>query len=934
MIKSIPDPQRIHSISCPHCSYSFIVTHLKTTPKFCIHCGASLHESIPSDNEESISLIEGHEPSKESVQFSLGPYQVLSSIGKGGMGEVFLAYDTNTGRKIALKKVRSDLIKHPAVKGRFLKEARITCQLTHPSIIPIYSIYPEGEDIYYTMPFVEGETFKQILREARKAESQGDKNESTSIPALMRIFINICQAIAYAHSKKVLHRDLKPENIIVGKFGEVLILDWGLAKMLESIDEPLPETISHKTKMGKVVGTLSYLAPERALGGEATVQGDIYALGVILYQILTLKMPFHRPSLKEFKKNILHEKLIDPIERAPYREVPLILSKIVQKALSFEKNDRYQTVEELIHDLDNYIEGRSEFFPVAELNITQNEDWEFQENVLITEQYALTRGTELSDWVSLMISKQSFSENLRLNVSFTIEKECQGLGFLISVPERSERKHLTDGLMLWLSANPEEPTKLLRSNIEVLNRPDLILQKDKLTSLRIEKNDKNIHVWINGELELSYISYIPLSGTHVGFLSKDSNFRISPLTLSEGSQNILVNCLSVPDAFLANQDYEKALSEYRRIAYSFPGRSEGREAAFRAGITLLEQGIEAKDLEEKQHLFDKSLTEFEKLQKTPAAPLEYLGKALVYHALNDTEEELKCFELALRRYPKHPLLSILQEQILYRTYESLSTSRKAAYSFLLLILQYLPKLSETHTVKRILNTLVKHAEPLYFMDMPLILKEDRRQLGIMLAFWLMKPFTIYEILASLEEKDPPELIQNGLFALRLLDLDLLQDVLTKKNWTFHPDPHSEKELIYRLNELIDLGEGAKVVEELSFQPLTVPLSCLKIQGYLLSQDLEKSGQELSHFPLEWHTKETTLLPFLYATWLYQTEGKDLAWIHLGGVLETAYPRTWTLASHALIGKLPAKWKEEAFWWEIKELNRQLDFFKRVTGHTL
>lgn len=931
MIKSIPDPQRIHSITCPHCSYSFIVTHLKSIPKFCIQCGSSLLET-EAHTDESLSLIEGHVPAKDSVQFSLGPYQILSSIGKGGMGEVFLAYDTSTGRKIALKKVRSDLLKHAPVKGRFLKEARITCQLTHPSIIPIYSIYPDGDEIYYTMPYVEGETFKQILRKARKWEKLGEKHESTSIAALMRIFINICQAVAYAHSKQVLHRDLKPENIIVGKFGEVLILDWGLAKMIESIEEALPANLSQQTKIGKVVGTLSYLSPERALGAEATIQSDIYALGVILYQILTLKMPFHRPSLKELKKNLPSERLIDPVEAAPYREVPLILSKIVQKALSYEKRDRYQTVEELIHDLDSYIEGRSEFFPVAELNINKSSDWEFQENVLITEQFALTRGTELSDWVSLMISKQSFSENLRLDATFTLDDECKGLGFLISVPESSERSHLTDGLMLWLSSKQDEPSKLLRSNIEVLVRPDLIIKPNKKTTLRIEKIDKTIHVWLDQELELSYVSYIPLSGTHVGFLSRDCNFQISQITLSEGSQNILVNCLSVPDAFLANQDYDKALSEYRRIAYSFPGRFEGREAAFRAGITLLEQGAETADPEEKNRLLDLALKEFEKLAKTPAAPLEYLGKALVYHTLHDTEEELKCFELGLRRYPNHPLQSLLQEQILYRTYESLTSDRKAAYSFLLLVLQYLPKLSDSYSIKRILNTLVRHAEPLYFIDMPLELKEDRRQLGIMLAFWLQKPFTIYECLASLNETDNPTLIQNGLFALRILDSDLFNDILIKKGWKFSVDDQSERELIYKLNQLIDQGEGEKVVEALNFQPLTVPLSCLKIQGYLLSNNLEKAGQELSHFPLEWHTKETTLLPFLYATWLYQTEGKELAWIHLSGVLETAYPRTWTLASHALIGKLPESWYAKAFWWEKITLERHLKFFQTVTRH--
>src|SRR5262249_32874545 len=157
-----------------------------------------------------------------------GSYQVLKVIGKGGMGEVFLAYDTTCGRRIALKRIRSDLMEHVQMHNRFLKEARVTAQLTHPSIIPIYAIHgQQQQEVYYTMPYVEGQTLKQILRKAKQVEKKGQKSDVAggSIPALMRIYLSICQAIAYAHSKEVLHRDIKPENIIVGQYGEVLILD-------------------------------------------------------------------------------------------------------------------------------------------------------------------------------------------------------------------------------------------------------------------------------------------------------------------------------------------------------------------------------------------------------------------------------------------------------------------------------------------------------------------------------------------------------------------------------------------------------------------------------------------------------------------------------------------------------------------------------------
>ncbi len=167
-----------------------------------------------------------------------------------------------------------------------------------------------------------------------------------------------------------------------------------------SDDDPIVEesASTHRlhglTKLGKVVGTVSYMAPERALGQPATVQTDVYSLGVILYQILALRAPFRRGSLKEFRQKLIREKLIPPEEVAPYRDVPRVLSAVVERSLSTNVDRRYPTVDALIHDIENYLEGRSEWTQIAELRISRRTDWEFQENVLIAEHVAVTRGTE------------------------------------------------------------------------------------------------------------------------------------------------------------------------------------------------------------------------------------------------------------------------------------------------------------------------------------------------------------------------------------------------------------------------------------------------------------------------------------------------------------------------------------------------------------
>lgn len=915
-------------------------------------------------------------------------YRLLKSIGKGGMGEVFLAFDTECGRQIALKKIRSDLLEHPQIRHRFLKEAHITCQLTHPSIIPIYSIQEAQVSAYYTMPFVEGETLKQILRKTRQQEKKGEilDHIGGSIPALMRIFMSICQAVAYAHSKGVLHRDLKPENIIIGKYGEVLILDWGLAKYIEapqrdeeenfpspSISSPENNSITH---LGKVVGTIAYMAPERALGQPATIQTDIYSLGVILYHLLTLRAPFKRGTLAEFRKTMAKEEWNDPVLVAPYRDIPQILSRVAENCLQVNLEQRYSSVDQLIRDLENYLEGRSEWFLVSELNIKEKKDWEFQEHVLIAEHLAITRSTEEAEWVNLMISHQSFTGNTRVETSVCVNDSSHGIGILLSVPEKSERKTITDGYCLWLSSEEERSTKLLRSNVEVVQAPDIFLKKNRWTQIRIEKIDETIHLYLDDVLQFSYIAHLPLIGTHIGFLSRDADFIIDPLKIYVGSLNLTINCLAVPDAFLAHRDFDQALSEYRRIAYSFPDRPEGREAIFRAGLTFIEKSKGATD---KPPLLEQALEEFEKLHRTPGGPLEYLGKALVYQILNETEEEIKCFEIAYRRYPKHPLLPVLQEQILSRMHEVSRQQRIATYRFILLSVRHLPPATiDTHT-RRLFRNLQKHWEPLPFIEeaSPKASASPTSPLfAITLAYYLAKPHILEEIIHELMLLTPPpvtdltnalvtlielgewEVAQslmneirfslsliperdlNGIERMIACHIDPMEKVIEELFSTDYPtvDFGTMRTLLYALDQAIDQGKTHLVHQampaldhcELNFDA-RLRFNLRRIWALLWDKNWEDARELFYAYPVELLNKESTLLHFLYGCWLQGVEGREMALIHFSGLVHIPYPRSWTLGSHEIIGDLTQRgWNDKAFMWEKKSLYRQLSLYYRCT----
>ncbi|MCB1114534.1 MAG: protein kinase [Chlamydiia bacterium] len=906
------DPQKVHSISCPKCSSQYIVTHLSKELKFCAHCGLPFKQETEgvtkTEEEDEITLVEEHDFSEASVKFTVGPYKILSSIGKGGMGEVFSAYDPTCGRLIALKKIRDDFSEHAAVEKRFLREARITSQLNHPAIIPIYSLHHEAKNNYYTMPYMGGETLKQLIRRAKTEEKLGVKvqDPAFSISAFIRHFTAICQAIAYAHSKKVLHRDLKPENIIVGKFGQVLILDWGLAELWD------PE--SEKGKGEKVTGTVAYMPPEKVLGAPDSPQSDIYALGVILYQLLTLKMPFNRGSIKEFRKKYQKEVLVDPGEVAPWREVPRVLAQIVMKSLDPDPSKRYASVQELLNDLESYLEGRAEFYPLDSLDVSNPDDWEFQENVLIAEHMALTRNAENAYWVNQMISKRSFSDSLRVEFDITPGPEMICLGILLSVPEKAERDHVLDGYCLGLVTKNGEKSRFLKSGLDVLNLSDLKLEIGKTSHIKFEKHEKTLKFWLNDRLEFTYVSHIPLFGTHIGLIFKNFDFEISEIQVSEGSQNVMINCLSIPDAFLARKDYSTALSEYRRIAYAFPGRAEGLEGAFRAGIVLLEEAQETTDIEEGHKLLDLAIEEFEKLHNTPGAPLEYLGKALVYHTLQDDEEEVKCFELAFRRYKNHPLLNVLEEQVLFRMHECSKYDRKAAYAFLLLVLVHMPEEAESYAVKKMLESIEKHSEPLWFIDPAPMAEKPREYWMIVLAFWLNKGWIIQELLPKLDDS----LKENAYWAL--VHLHEEPETPSERN--------PERLKRHHLKNLLKTRKLDALLQESQDEEALV-YRILRIQAWLLKNDTKEAEKELLAFPLEWHTQETSLLPFLYGCWLYLTEGKELAWIHFSGMMETAFPRTWALGSLSLIDKLPPNWKKRAFEWEKEALYAQLQFFKEI-----
>ncbi len=285
-------------------------------------------------------------------------YSDFTDLSKGGSAILRTCRDNNLGRTVVMKTLHSHLADHEYPRARFLREARVTAQLQHPNTIPVYEI---GHDIekrlYFTMKKVEGETIRDILEQ----QILGDERACRvyNLDRMLGVLIQVCNALSYAHAHGVVHRDVKPENVLIGSYGEVMLLDWGVAKVWALDGSELEDNIiEHEelTDIGQRPGTPLYMSPEQVRGGgmEIDARTDIYSIGVVLYEILTLKEPLRGEKVSETFEMIVNEPPIPPAEKAPQRHIPRVLAQIAMRALEKDPNDRFQTMQELIDTLREF----------------------------------------------------------------------------------------------------------------------------------------------------------------------------------------------------------------------------------------------------------------------------------------------------------------------------------------------------------------------------------------------------------------------------------------------------------------------------------------------------------------------------------------------------------------------------------------------------
>ncbi len=309
--------------------------------------------------EQILELGDGDEPGQR--------FEFIREFARGGVGSISLVKDQELRRTIVMKTLIDGKGASDYVRNKFVEEAQITAQLEHPNIVPVHEFgrLAEGE-MFFTMKLVQGRTLKDVLRQLRSNDSKTEIEFGRT--RLIGMFVNVCQAVAFAHSRNVIHRDIKPANIMVGEYGEVLLLDWGVAKVLgtedlleatEQVVQTARSASGDATMMGLITGTPSYMPPEQAAGriDKLDPRSDVYALGAVLYEILTLKRPFHEKTHKETLKAVITAPVKAPTDITPDRNIPTALEEICLKSLAKRPRDRYPTVTDMLGALMTYLAG-------------------------------------------------------------------------------------------------------------------------------------------------------------------------------------------------------------------------------------------------------------------------------------------------------------------------------------------------------------------------------------------------------------------------------------------------------------------------------------------------------------------------------------------------------------------------------------------------
>jgi len=907
----------------------------------------------------------------------IGGLRILEILGTGGMGEVFLAYDETLSRKIALKRVRADRIGEQEIRQRFEIEARVTAMLQHPSIIPVYHYVAGAEGTYYTMRPVEGMSLSELLKRLR--ESHPGVHEEWPTVRIVRLFLQAANAIAFAHSRGVIHRDLKPANIMIGPFEEVLVLDWGMAKVIgRDAEEPHPSIpldplreLTELTASHALVGTPSYMAPEQFRNEPATFESDIFSLGVILYELLALRAPWVAETILELREAMKKSPEL-PTRLQPGRGIPSRLAEVAMRALERDPARRFRSVGDFANAVAHTLEGRATWEIARPASDASG--WRMADGRVRDENGELLIRSRGRRQTFRYFCTERFTDNVRIQFDFSIRRGKHELSVWLNA-SNPRRDTSETGYCLSVLSGRRRTLSLLRSGRDVAGAKSPEYEPKRWYSATVTRLDDHFSLRVDDEEVYVHSDPIPLTGGFVGLTGRSNGLQIRNLRVYSRGTSATVSCLAVPDALFNRRHYEEARSEYNRIAASHPGRDEGRLAAFRGGMCLLEMARQEEAPDVRQMLIEEAGNAFAEIPAVNDSCLAALGRAMVAGERGRSAEKHEILSRALQGYPGDPHLSAVREWMLGRLHSLDAAQRQPVAELMPLAITHCMADWGAGVVLDLMKDVRSEWEiPSFFTGRSRFREADpvsHAEARLFFGFWTARPKLIERTTIGLLQKDllRPHHLADAALALLELGLHERAAELLKGLERAMKVPRGDKvQAIWTLCRTAilaaagEIGEAGALFAKMELSPSDRASNSVRLclaraefdagehakalktlqrvdrqdnfarehQAWfcLLLGDTNRADRELEPFiKRNDHRDGRNLTNLLHGASLLMKEREDEAMAVFGYLDPSPWPRTWTLGSLVGAGHLNGhaleRYLSGSFLWERKHLYSQM-----------
>ncbi|MBN1268055.1 MAG: protein kinase [Kiritimatiellae bacterium] len=585
----------------------------RTITEFLVQQGLTKGVTLEDDVEYSAASILRVEGGRK--------YEIGRELAKGGMGIIHEARDLNCRRTVAMKVMPKETRSKTEDLLRFIEEAQITSQLEHPNIAPVHELGLDAEgNVFYTMKYVKGVTLTDVLNSLRAGDRQ--TIDEYPLARLLTIFQKACDGVAFAHSKGVIHRDLKPENIMIGEYGEVVVMDWGLAKVLalaagavpgpveavtgaagpaatEAADTGVSEekkgdTVTSirtetgtrlATMFGRIMGTPGFMAPEQVRVGDAELdqRTDVYSLGAILYSILTLHSSIREKEIKEALKKILAGDIPPAVSfngrgnlpHCPGGKVPEHLSAVAMKAMSVDPAERHATVKEFQQELEDYQNGQV-------WHLLVDEDFSDPEQTLarwdvVGGQYEFKDGEFrlYGGEPQILLFKRELPGDIR--IEFECHQESLYLNdvgcFCSAVRSGHSKEVPASGYEFKHGGYDNSLNVLMRSDQKIWSQKASPLVRGKRFRVMAERLGPRLRMVVNDEEVFSVTDGDPLTGsdrTAAGLLGWMADTRYSRIRIYSRGTPWQSDLLNTAERHLLKGHYQTAKDLFREVMEAFP----------------------------------------------------------------------------------------------------------------------------------------------------------------------------------------------------------------------------------------------------------------------------------------------------------------------------------------------------------------------------